>query len=192
MGVTSEEAEQKLHEWTGNPSLLGHARAVEAVMRRAAHRYGRGPVDEPAWAIAGLLHDADYDRWPDEHPARIVAWLRERGEEEIAHAIAAHVDRTGVACETMLDKALSGCDEISGFVVACALVRPDGISSLKPASVKKKLKDRAFAAKVDRDDIRKGVELLGVDLDEHIQLVIDALTPHAESLGLVKEPPKAG
>ena len=192
MGVTYDEAEQKLQEWTGNPSLLGHAWAVEAVMRRASHRYGRGPADEPAWAIAGLLHDADYDRWPDEHPARIVAWLRERGEEEIAHAIAAHVDRTGVARATMLDKALSGCDEISGFVVACALVRPDGIHSLKPSSVKKKLKDRAFAAKADRDDIRRGVESLGVDLDEHIQLVIDALTPHAERLGLARDKPNAG
>ena len=87
-----------VHEWTNSPSLLGHARAVEAVLRRAAHRYGRGAADEPAWAIAGLLHDADYERWPEEHPSRIVAWLQERGEAEIAHAVAAHVSRTGVPC----------------------------------------------------------------------------------------------
>ena len=138
MSLTYDEALEKLREWTSGPSLLGHARAVEAVMRRAAHRYGRGEADEPAWAIAGLIHDADYERWPDEHPARVVAWLRERGEEAIAHAVEAHVARTGVACESALDKALSACDELTGFVVACALVRPDGLRSLQPSSVKKK------------------------------------------------------
>jgi predicted hydrolase (HD superfamily) len=184
MGVTVEDAERLLHEWTASPSLLGHARAVQAVMRRAAHRYGRGDADEPGWALAGLLHDADYERWPGEHPALIVAWLREHGEDEIAHAVAAHVARTGVACESMLDKALAACDELAGFVVACALVRPDGLTSLAPSSVKKKLKDRSFAAKVDRDEIRHAVERLGVDLDAHIQLVIDALRPVAADLGL--------
>lgn len=184
MGIRYDEAEAKLHEWTSNPSLLNHARAVEAVMRRAAHRYGQGAADEPAWAMTGLLHDADYDRWPDEHPQRIVAWLRERGEDAIAHAVAAHYTKLGVPCESTLDKALLACDELAGFVVACCLVRPDGIRSLKPSSVKKKLKDRAFAAKVDREEIRTSVERLGVDLDTHIQLVIDALTPHAQALGI--------
>jgi predicted hydrolase (HD superfamily) len=184
MGVTYEEAERLLREWTTNPSLLGHARAVEAVMRKAAHRYGGGEADEEAWGITGLLHDADYDRWPDEHPKHVIAWLREREEEAIAHAVAVHMTVWGVPAESALDKALLACDELTGFVMACCLVRPDGIASLASSSVKKKLKDKAFAAKVDREDVRAGVEGLGVDLDEHIQLVIDALKPHAESLGI--------
>ncbi len=184
MGITYEEAEAKLHEWTKTTSLLNHARAVEAVMRRAAHRYGRGDEDEPRWAMTGLLHDADYERWPVEHPKRIVEWLREREEPEIAQAVAAHFTPWGVACESALDRALLACDELTGFVMACSLVRPDGIASLKPSSVKKKLKDRAFAAKVDREEVRAGVERLGVDLDSHIQLVIEALIPLAERLGL--------
>lgn len=188
MRVSYEEAVAKLHEWTAGPSLLGHARSVEAVMRRAAHRYGRGEADEPSWALAGLLHDADYERWPEEHPGRIVAWLRERGEDEIAHAIAAHAPRTGVTCETMMDKALLACDELAGFVVACARVRPDGLRTMTPASVVKKLKDRSFAAKVDREEIRAAVERLGVGLDEHIRLVIDALADDAEALGLSGRP----
>ena len=153
-------------------------------MRRAAHRYGAGAADEPRWAIAGLLHDADYDRWPEEHPRRIVAWLRERGEPEIAQAVVAHYDPADVPELTSLDKALLACDELTGFVMACCLVRPDGIRSLTPSSVKKKLKDKGFAAKVKREDVYGGAERLGVDLDEHIRLVIDALAPHAESLGL--------
>ena len=184
MGITYDEAAEKLREWTDSPALLNHARSVELVMRLAAHRYGGGEADEPRWAIAGLLHDADYDRWPDEHPRHIVAWLEERGEPEVAHAVAAHYTRWGVPAESMLDKALLACDELAGFVGACCLVRPDGIASLKPSSVKKKLKDRAFAAKVDREEVRAGVERLGVPLDEHIQLVIDALKPHADELGL--------
>jgi predicted hydrolase (HD superfamily) len=184
MGITYEEAEQKLFEWTLGPALRNHARAVEAVMRRAAHRYGSGAADETAWAMAGLLHDADYEQWPEEHPKRVVAWLRERGEPALAHAISAHHTRWGVPYESQLDRALLACDELTGFVAACCLVRPDGISSLKPASVKKKLKDRSFAAKVDRDEVKAGVELLGANLDEHIQLVIDALTSHADTLGL--------
>jgi len=184
MGISYEDAERKLHEWTLGTPLRNHARAVEAVMRRAAHRYGAGAGDEPSWAIAGLLHDADYEQWPEEHPNRIVAWLGECGEPVIAHAISAHHTRWGVPYESALDRALLACDELAGFVVACCLVRPDGIGSLKPASVKKKLKDRSFAAKVDREEVKAGVELLGVNLDEHIQLIIDALTPHAEELGL--------
>ena len=162
MAITYEDAVAKLHEWTDNPALRNHARGVEASMRRAAHRYGAGAADEPRWAIAGLLHDADYDRWPEEHPRRIVAWLREQGEPEIAQAVVAHFDPAEVPELTALDKALLACDELTGFVMACCLVRPDGIRSLSPSSVKKKLKDKSFAAKVNRDDVYGGVERLGV------------------------------
>lgn len=182
--LSREEALELLFEWTPSEALRRHARAVEEVMRAAARRYGRGEEDERAFALAGLLHDADYDRWPEEHPNRIVAWLRERGEEEIAHAVSAHYTRWGVPHESTLDKALLACDELTGFVGACCLVRPDGIASLGPKSVKKKLKDKKFAAKVDREEVRIGAELLGVDLGEHIAFVIEALRPHAEELGL--------
>lgn len=188
MGISYDEAVAKLREWTESPSLLGHARAVEVVMRRAAHRHGGGAADEERWAIAGLLHDADYDRWPEEHPKRIIAWLQEQGEPEIAHAVSAHFTRWGVPAESPLDRGLLACDELTGFVVACCLVRPEGVSTLTPSSVKKKLKDRAFAAKVDRDEVRAGVEGLGVPIDEHIQLIIDALAPHAEELGIGPRP----
>lgn len=189
MPITRDEALAKLEEWTTNPSLLNHAKAVEAVMRHAAHRHGAGAADEEAWAVAGLLHDADYDRWPDEHPNLVVAWLRERGEEAIAHAVAAHSFRWGVPQESTLDKALLACDEITGFVMACSLVRPEGIATLAPSSVKKKLKDRSFAAKVDREEVHAGAELLGVDLGEHIQMVIDALKPMADELGIAGSKP---
>lgn len=184
MNITYEQANEKLREWTQSPSLLQHARAVELAMRKAAYRYGSGDADEERWGVTGLLHDADYERWPDEHPKQIVAWLEDQGEPEIAHAVAAHFTAWGVPAESPLDKALLACDELSGFVVACCLVRPDGIASLKPSSVKKKLKDKAFAAKVDREEIRAGSERLGVPLDEQIQLVIEALQPHAEELGI--------
>jgi predicted hydrolase (HD superfamily) len=190
VGLSYADAEAHLREWTSGPSLLNHARAVSLVMRQAAHRYGCGADDEPAWAIAGLLHDADYEQWPDEHPRRIVAWLRDRGEEEIAHAVAAHVARMGLLCETAMDRALLACDELTGFVMACALVRPDRLRTLGPASVKKKLKDRSFAAKIDRSEIHTSVEQLGANLEEHIQLVIDALAPEAPDLGL--EPSASG
>jgi predicted hydrolase (HD superfamily) len=153
-------------------------------MRQAAHRYGRGEGDEEAWGIAGMLHDADYERWPEDHPGRSVAWLRERGEEEIAHAVSGHYTKWNVPYETALDKALLACDELTGFIVACCLVRPEGIRTLAPKSVKKKLKDKAFAAKVERTEIAAGLELLGADLTEHIQFIIDALRPHAEELGI--------
>jgi predicted hydrolase (HD superfamily) len=184
MAITYEDAVAKLYEWTDSPALRNHARGVEASMRRTAHRYGAGAADEPRWAIAGLLHDADYDRWPEEHPRRIVAWLREQGEPEVAQAVVAHYDPAHVPELTPLDRALLACDELTGFVMACCLVRPEGIHSLTPSSVKQKLKDRSFAAKVKREDVSGGVERLGVNLDEHIQLVIDALTPHAEALGI--------
>jgi len=184
MALSREQAWAKLTEWTETRSLLAHARAVEIVMRAAAERYGAGAADVEAWGVAGMLHDADYERWPDEHPDRIVAWLRERGEEAIAHAVSAHYTRWNVPHDSALDRALLACDELTGFIVACSLVRPEGIATLGPKSVKKKLKDRAFAAKVDRHECHHGAELLGQEISDHIQFVIDALKPHAAELGI--------
>ena len=184
MALTRKLAVEKMHEWTDSPSLRKHMRAVELVMRAAAHRYGEGACDEERYAIAGLIHDADYERWPASHPGLIVAWLREQGEEDIAQAVSAHYTGWGVPCESMLDKALLACDELTGFVVACALVRPEGIETLTPKSVRKRLKSLRFAAGVDREEVRAGVEQLGVELNDHIQMIIDALRPYAEELGI--------
>lgn len=184
MTLARDEAWAQLCAWTRGDALRGHARAVEIVMRAAALRYGAGEADVEAWGIAGLLHDADYEAWPDEHPARIVEWLRERGEESIAHAISAHYTRWGVPYESALDKALLACDELTGFVGACALVRPEGIATLEAKSVLKKLKDKGFAAKVERGEVTAGAELLGVELTEHVGFVIGALRPHSAELGL--------
>ena len=184
MPLTRDEAWSHLCEWTETDSLRKHARAVEIVMRHAAHTYGNGAEDEEQWGIAGMLHDADYEKWPEDHPNRIVAWLRERGEEPLAHAISAHYTKWNVPYESTLDKALLACDELTGFVVACCLVRPEGVTTLTPKSVRKKLKDKAFAAKVERDECRAGAELLGVELADHIQLIIDGLKPHADELGI--------
>ncbi|HEY8146127.1 MAG TPA: HD domain-containing protein [Kofleriaceae bacterium] len=173
-----------LCEWTETESLRRHARAVELVMRAAAHRYGAGADDEERWGVAGMLHDADYEKWPAEHPQRIVAWLRERGEEEVAHAISAHYTRWNVPYESTLDRALLACDELTGFTMACCLVRPDGIATLEPSSVVKRLKDKRFAASVERAEVHAGVELLAVDLAEHITFIIGALRPHAAELAL--------
>lgn len=179
------EAWEQLSAWTESDSLRKHARAVELVMEAAAVRYGGAGADPARWGLAGLLHDADYERWPDEHPRRIVAWLRERGEEDLATAIASHYTKWGLAAEGLMARALIACDELTGFVTACCYVRPDGIASLGASSVAKKLKDRAFAAKVEREEILKGVELLGVEAAAHYGFVIDALRPHAAELGLV-------
>ena len=182
MSLTRDEAWELLCEWTPSEALRRHARSVEIVMRAAAHRYGAGAADEERWGIAGMLHDADYDTWPDEHPNRIVAWLRERGEPDVAHAISAHYTGWDVPYDSQLDKALLACDELTGFIGACCLVRPEGVYTLKPKSVKKKLKDKSFAAKVERHEVTTGAELLGADLGEHIQFLIDALRPHADEL----------
>ena len=182
--LTREEAWALLCEWTPGEALRRHARSVELVMRAAADRYGEGEADRERFGIACLLHDADYETWPEEHPHRIVAWLRERGEEEIAHAVSAHYTGWGVEYETTLDKALLACDELTGFIGACCLLRPNGIADLTAKSVKKRLKDKRFAAKVERPEVRRGAELLGVELDEHITFVIEALRPHAAELGL--------
>ena len=184
--LTREEAWKHLCEWTITDSLRKHARAVEIVMRRAARVYGDGTAEEEEekWGLAGMLHDADYEQWPEEHPKRIVAWLREQNEEEIAYAVSAHYTKWNVPHRSRLDKSLLACDELTGFVVASCLVRPEGVTTLAPKSVSKKLKDKAFAAKVDRGEITTGAELLGIDLSEHIQLIIDALKPHADELGI--------
>lgn len=185
MTLTRDEAWSHLCEWTETESLRKHARSVEVVMRAAALKYGAGEADVEAWGIAGMLHDADYEKWPEDHPNKIVAWLRERDEEPIAHAISAHYTQWGVSYDSALDKALLACDELTGFIGACCLVRPGGITTLAPKSVKKKLKDKGFAAKVERTEVTAGVELLEVDLTEHIQFIIDALKPHGEELGIV-------
>ena len=178
-----------LNEMTHGKSLLDHARSVELSMRACAARLG---ADPEAFGNAGLLHDADYEAWPDEHPRRIVTRLRELGEDALAHAISAHYTKWGVAYESSLDKALVACDELTGFVVACAKIRPDGILTLTPASVLKKLDDKRFAAKVERDEIRRAVAILGVELEAHVAMVIEALQTHAAELGLTGKAPAAG
>lgn len=182
MSLTRDEAWAQVCLWTEGDSLRKHARAVEIVMAAAAHRYGNG--DAERWGLAGMLHDADYERWPEEHPNRIVAWLRDRGEEDLAHAISAHYTGWSVPYESLLDRALVACDELTGFIVACCLVRPEGVSTLSPKSVKKKLKNKKFAASVERAEVHAGCELLKVDLGDHIQFIIDSLKPHAEELGI--------
>jgi predicted hydrolase (HD superfamily) len=184
VALTREEAWTQLCAWTRGEALRTHARAVELVMRAAAQRYGAGSADEERWGLAGLLHDADYEAWPEEHPARIVVWLRERGEDELAHAISAHYTQWGVPCESALDRALLACDELTGFVGACALVRPEGVATLTPKSVRKKLKQKSFAAGVERAEVEAGARLLNVDLNDHVAFVIEALRPHAGELGL--------
>ncbi len=172
-----------LCEWTQGESLRKHARAVEIVMRAACEQHGEQEALED-WGIAGMLHDADYEAWPDQHPQRIVEWLRDRGEESIAHAISAHYTKWGVPYDSSLDRALLACDELTGFVMACCLVRPEGVETLTPKSVVKKLKDKRFAASVEREEVHAGVELLNVELKPHIQMIIDALRPHADELGI--------
>ena len=152
-------------------------------MRAAAGRYGTD-ADAEQWGICGMLHDADYDQWPEEHPHKIVAWLRERDEDALAHAISAHYTKWGVPWNSPMDKALLACDELTGFVMACCYVRPEGITTLTPKSVKKKLKDKRFAAGVERDEVAAGLRELGVDQTAHIQFIIDALKPHAAELGI--------
>jgi predicted hydrolase (HD superfamily) len=185
--LTREEGWQLLCEWTPGEALRRHARAVELVMRAAAARHAPDE-DVERWGLAGLLHDADYERWPDEHPRRIVAWLLERGEPELAHAISAHYTKWGVPHESRLDKGLLACDELTGFVGACALVRPGGLATLEPKSVLKKFKDKGFAAKVERFEIEEGARLLGLPLAEHVGFVIEALRPHAAELLLAGQP----
>ena len=185
---TREEAWDLLCEYTKGDSLRRHAVAVETAMRACAARYG-GPTDDPAeWALAGLLHDFDYEMFPtaDEHPYKGANILCGRGyPDRVIRAIMGHATYTGVPRDTPMARALFATDELCGFLVACALVRPDrSLDTLEVSSVKKKLKDKAFARTVNRDDIRQGVAELGVDMDEHIRFVIDALKPVQEAIGL--------
>ncbi|MCP4460394.1 MAG: HD domain-containing protein [Cytophagales bacterium] len=174
-----QEAKEILLSMTEGASLLRHARSVELVMEAYAVKFNEDPNE---WAITGMLHDADYEKYAEEHPNRIVGLLRERGEDKIAHAISAHYTKWEVSYDTRLDKALLASDELTGFIVACCHVRPEGIATLTAKSVKKKLKQLSFAAKVERDEINKGVELLEVDLTEHINFIIDVLQKNREEL----------
>jgi predicted hydrolase (HD superfamily) len=178
-----QEALALLEQWVGNEGLRNHMKCVEAAVRFYARRFGQ---DEERWGLAGLLHDLDWEKYPAEHPLRAVEELRGRGyDDDILHAILAHRhDFTGVSAESLLDRTLLACDEITGLVTASALVRPTGIDDLEAKSVKKKMKDRAFAAGVDREEVRTGAELLGVELTEHIQNVIEAMRSIGRELGL--------
>lgn len=179
--MTYQEAKDILHEMTASESLLRHARSVELVMEAYAKKLGE---DATEWAITGMLHDADYEKYPEEHPNIIVEKLRSMGEEKIAHAISAHYTKWNVPYTNQLDKALLACDELTGFIIACCHVRPEGIGTLTAKSVKKKLKQKSFAAKVEREEISKGVELLGVDLTDHINFIIEVLKMHKEELDI--------
>ena len=179
-----------LCEYTASDSLRKHALAVEACVRAYARKLG---ADEDLWALTGLLHDFDYERWPngthhptEEHPFAGSVILRERGyPEEMIHAILGHAEYCGVARVSPLDKALFACDELSGFLTACALVKPSkSIHEVETASVKKKLKDKAFARGVNRDDVYRGAEELEIPLDEHISFCIEAMRAAADTLGL--------
>jgi predicted hydrolase (HD superfamily) len=184
MNLNYNIARSHFLDWVKTGSLRKHGFAVEKTMRAAAHRHAGGDVDEEKFAITGLLHDGDYERWPTEHPAIMVNWLKERGAEDIAQAVACHYSRWGHEAITTLDKCLLACDEPTGFVMACSLVRPEGIATLEAKSVLKKLKDKSFAAKVDRDEVALGAALLGVSLAEHFAMIIEALRPFAAELGI--------
>jgi putative nucleotidyltransferase with HDIG domain len=184
---TREEALTLMHEHVASESLRRHMYSVEAACRAYARKWGE---DESLYGLAGLLHDFDYERWPDEHPLQGVAMLRERGyPDEIVRAIEAHYPgRTGVTPESLLERTLSACDEITGLITAAALVRPSrSVMDLEAKSVVKKMKDRAFAAGVDREEVRHAAEALGVELSEHVQFVIEAMRGVAPSLGLAGE-----
>jgi putative nucleotidyltransferase with HDIG domain len=182
---TRDEAWQLFCEWTESDSLRKHALGVEAAMRAYARKYGE---DEELWAVAGIVHDLDYERHPDldtGHPRIALEELRKRGyPDDVVDAVAGHAEFLDVPRETQMAKTLFAVDELSGFVAACALVRPTGIEGMKPKSVRKKLKTPSFAAKVDRDQIQRAIDELGVDENEHIQLVIDAMAERADELGL--------
>jgi putative nucleotidyltransferase with HDIG domain len=183
--ISREAAWSILTEFTAGDSLRKHARAVEASMRAYAGRYGEDPE---TWGVAGMLHDFDYEMHPraPAHPMKGAEILLARGvPEAIVYAILAHADYSGMPRTSLLDRALYACDELSGFVHACALVRPGRvITGLEAASVRKKLRDKAFARTVNRDDVYRGAEELGVDLDHHIAFVVAALSGVASDIGL--------
>jgi putative nucleotidyltransferase with HDIG domain len=181
---TRDRAWETLTRHTTSEALLRHALAVEASVRAYARRFGQ---DEEAWGITALLHDFDWEMHPtlEQHPQDGAPILREEGYPEwMVKAILSHAEHLDVPRETLLERTLFACDELSGFVVACGYVRPTGIDGLEPKSVRKKLKQPSFAAGVNREDVVRGAEELGVDLDEHIAFVIAALQPIAPELGL--------
>ncbi len=189
--LSRDEAWSLFCEWTASDSLRRHVLAVETAMRAYAEKLDGDPEE---WGTVGLLHDLDYERHPDMdsedgHPRTAMRVLTEMDvPEHWVRAIASHADFLGVPRETPMEKALYAVDELSGFIAACAYVRPDGITGLTPKSVKKKLKQPSFAAAVDREDVRRGAEELGVDFDEHVAFVIAALEARADELGLTGQP----
>ncbi len=189
---TRDDAWKLLREYTQSESLRKHMLAVEACVRAYA-RKNAGAPDQDLWSIAALLHDFDYERWPNHehaadqgHPAEGAKILREQGySEEIVRAILSHADYSGVARQSPLEHTLFACDELAGFLTACTYVRPSkSILDLEVDSVKKRLKDKAFARGVSRDDVRKGAEELGIPLEEHIAFCIAAMRENADALGL--------
>lgn len=183
--MNREQAWALLNEYTKKDNLIKHALAVEAAMRAYAKKFNE---DEEVWGTVGLLHDFDYEGFPtaEDHPYRGAEILREKGvDESWIKAILGHADYTGIERDTLMAKTLFAVDELTGMITAATLVRPSKkIEDLKVKSVKKKLKDKSFAASVNRDDIKKGAEELGVDLSEHIQFVIDAMKSASDDLGL--------
>jgi putative nucleotidyltransferase with HDIG domain len=185
---TRERAWETLTRYTQSEALRRHALAVEAAVRAYARKFGE---DEELWGMTALLHDFDYEIHPtlDQHPQDGAQILREEGyPDEMIEAILSHAEHLSLPRDTQLKKTLFACDELSGFIHACGLVRPDGIATLEPKSVKKKLKQPSFAAGVNRDDVYNGAEGLGVDLDDHIRFVTEALRPISADLGLRMEP----
>ena len=182
--LTRERAWETLTRYTQSDPLRRHALAVEAAVRAYARRFGE---DEELWGVVALLHDFDYEIHPtlDKHPQDGAALLREEGyPEHVIEAILSHAQHLGLPRDTPLKRTLFACDELAGFIHACGLVRPDGIQTLEPKSVRKKLKQPSFAAGVNRDDVYQGAEELGVDLDEHIAFVTEAMRSIAAELGL--------
>lgn len=179
--MTRSEARELLTSLTESASLLRHARTVELVMEGLARHFHE---DEEKFAITGLLHDADYERFPEKHPAVIVEKLRDLGENEIAHAIAGHYTKWDVPRNSLLDKCIIAADELTGFIVASALIRPTRIEGLKAKSVLKKFKTASFAATVDRDECLQGAALIGMELRELIDFIIPILEQHKEELEL--------
>ena len=185
--MNREAAWELMCDWTESESLRKHMLAVETAMRAYAREFGE---DEKKWGVTGLLHDMDYEKHPTpaEHPMVGVRELERRGyPEEVLEAIKSHADYLDVPRETLLAKTLYAVDELSGFITACALVRPEGLEGLKAKSVKKKMKQKSFAASVNREDIVRGAEELGVALNEHIEFVAAAMRENADSLGLSPE-----
>jgi putative nucleotidyltransferase with HDIG domain len=183
--LSRDDAWELVTEWIESDSLRKHLLGVEAAMRAYARKWDE---DEEMYAITGLVHDLDYERYPDletGHPRHAIEELTERGyPREVIDAVAGHADFMGVPRETRMAKTLYAVDELSGFVAACALVRPTGIEGMKPKSVKKKLKQPSFAAAVSRDEVQRGMGELGVDPDDHIALIIEALAERSDQLGL--------